>query len=94
VKIVEIVWLPHIVDKCVGKHNVWPDEVEEVFDNRPFIHFAAEGHTPGEDLYAAFGQADSGRFLVVFFVYKGMGVALIVSARPMTPTERKRYEKE
>jgi len=93
-KIVEIIWLPHIVDKCAGKHDVWPDEVEEMFDNMPHIHFVEEGHTPGEDVYAALGQTDSGRFLVAFFVYKGKGTALIISARPMTPTERKRYEKE
>ena len=34
----------------------------------------------------------SGRYLMVFFVYKTDKLALILSARDMTKSERKRYE--
>jgi uncharacterized DUF497 family protein len=39
------------------------------------------------------GQAKSGRYLVVFFIYKKDGRALILSARDMTTAERRRYGK-
>ena len=39
-------------------------------------------------------KTDSGRFLIVFFVYKKGNQALILSARDMTDAERKRYEKK
>jgi len=40
------------------------------------------------------GQTESGRYLIVFFIYKKDNRALILSARDMTPAERKRYEKK
>jgi len=40
------------------------------------------------------GQTDAGRYLIVFFVYKKKGQALILSARDMTDVERDRYEKK
>jgi uncharacterized DUF497 family protein len=38
------------------------------------------------------GQTENGRYLIVFFVYKKDERAVILSARDMTPVERKRYE--
>jgi len=40
------------------------------------------------------GQTDSGRYVIVFFVRKTTQEALIVSARDMTDSERKLYEKK
>ena len=31
----DFIWLPAIVDKLESKHHVMPDEVEEVFFNKP-----------------------------------------------------------
>jgi len=39
------------------------------------------------------GQTKSGRYLIIFFIYKKDGRAIILSARDMTPDERKRYAK-
>jgi hypothetical protein len=39
------------------------------------------------------GQNMSGRYLIVFFVYKRDGRAVILSARDMTATERRTYGK-
>lgn len=61
--------------------------------NRPHVRFSEKGHRPGENLYAALGTTDEGRYLTVFFVHKSDKRALIVSARDMTPVERKRYER-
>ena len=40
------------------------------------------------------GQTGAGRYVIVFFVRKKTQQALIVSARGMTDSERKRYEKK
>ncbi len=59
---------------------------------RPRIRFAEKGHTPGEDVYAAFGQTLGGRYLSVFFIFKPrLKTAAIISARDMSDKERKAY---
>jgi len=55
--------------------------------------FIEKGHRSSENVYAAMEQTDSGRYLIVFFVYKSDKRALILSARDMTKSERKLYEK-
>ena len=57
------------------------------------FRFVEKGYRRGENVYAAMGQTNSGRYLIVFFVRKTTREALIVSARDMTASERKRYEK-
>lgn len=90
-RIVDIIWLPHIVDKLAWKHGVTPEEVNEVLFGQPLFRKVQKGHVPGEDLYAAFGQTESGRYLIVLFVYKLTREALIVSARDMDSAERRIY---
>ncbi len=92
-RIEEIVWLEEIIEKLWRKHQVETDEVEEVLRGRPNIRFVEKGHRPDEDLYAALGRTDAGRYLSVFFVYKASKSALIISARDMDTAERKRYER-
>ena len=38
-KIEGIIWLTEIVETLAFKHDVEPDEVEEVFENKPKIRF-------------------------------------------------------
>jgi len=60
--------------------------------NEPRIRFAENGHTEGEDVYAAFGQTWGGRYLAVFFIYKPMlKTAVIISACDMSDKKRKAY---
>jgi uncharacterized protein len=47
-----------------------------------------------ENAYAALGQTSAGRYLIVFFLRKKTGQALPISARDMSASERKRYEKK
>lgn len=47
----------------------------------------------GEDVYAALGQTEAGRYLIVFFIVKARHHALVLSARDMTQSERRRYER-
>ncbi len=92
-KIERFIWLDYFVEKLARKHNVTTGEAEEIFNNRPRIQFAEKGDVDGEDLYRALGKTDEGRYLAVFFVYKGAGEALVVSARDMSDRERKSYGK-
>lgn len=88
------IWPPAIVEKLAAKHGVTPAEVESVFWGRPRFRFHEKGRVRGEDMYTALGQATSGRYLIVFFLLKSGGIALIVSAREMTDTERKRFDRK
>jgi len=93
-KVTGIIWLRNVVDKLQWRHNVTTDEAEEVFNRSPRYRFIETGDVEGEDLYAALGQTESGRYLVVYFVHKATGEALIVSAREMTKKERRTYGKK
>jgi uncharacterized DUF497 family protein len=90
-KIVGFIWLEEIVEKLAVRHQVIPDEVEELFDQQPGIKRMNKGHFRGEDVYRALGQTAAGRYLVVFFIYKLSREALILSARDMDDKERRSY---
>jgi uncharacterized DUF497 family protein len=90
-RIVDIIWLPHIIDKLNWKHGVIPEEVEEILFSNPVVRKVQKGHKKGEDLYAALGRNESGRYLIVYFIYKLSREALILSARDMDQKERKLY---
>ncbi len=87
----EIIWLEDIVDKLKWKHNVDEYEVIEIFNNKPLFRFIEKGYRKDENVYAALGQTNSGRYLTVIFVFKKTKQALIISAKDMTKKERKRY---
>jgi len=90
----DFVWLTEIANKVARKHRVTPDEAEEVFFNKPRFRFVESGHRSGEDVYSAGGQTDAGRYLIVFFIYKGDNTAFILSARDMDAAERRRHERK
>src|SRR5215467_6996677 len=50
-----------------------------------------KGTYSGEDLYAALGQTEAGRYLIIFFIYKPTHEALILSAWDMDEKERRQY---
>jgi uncharacterized DUF497 family protein len=93
-KITGFIWLEDIVEKLAQKHGVQQQEIKEVFANLPHFRFAEKGHRPGENVYAALGQTDAGRYLIVFFVHKKDGRALLLFARNMTRAERRKYERK
>ena len=90
----DFVWLPDIVEKVAAKHGVAQEEAEDVFFDAPRYWFVESGSRAGEDVYAALGQSDGGRYLVVFFILKPANVALVLSAREMDRSERRRYERK
>ncbi len=83
--------MDEIVEKLARKHHVETFEVEELFGVGPKFRFVENGNRDGEDVYAAFGQTEAGRYLLVFFVRKRDGRVLPVSARDMTPSERRNH---
>ena len=87
----DIIWLPEIEEKLWRKHNVWLEEVEAVLFDKPKVRFIERGHRQGENLYAAYGQTEAGRYLTVFFILKSDKRALIITAREMDRKERRRY---
>ena len=89
-----IIWREDVIDKLARKHNVTTDEVEEVLRVARRFRFIETGDVEGEDLYAALSQTAAGRYLIVYFVYKTTGDALIISARNMTKKEKKSYAKK
>ena len=91
--IIDIIWLPQVIDKLAWKHQVTPEEVDEVLFGNPFYRKVHKGHVAGEDVYAALGQTESGRYLSVFFIYKQTREALILSARDMDRKEKRRYDR-
>ncbi|MDI6769253.1 MAG: BrnT family toxin [Anaerolineales bacterium] len=88
----DLTWLEETIEKLAAKHNVRPSEVEQVVKNASHFRFISKGRKQkDENVYAAYGQTDSGRYLTVFFIYKPGNLALIISGRDMDKKERKRY---
>lgn len=93
-KIEWIIWKDQFVEKIRTKHRVATDEVEEVLDSKAHFRKAIKGRIKGEDVYAAYGQTTAGRYLVVIFIFKKPDSALPISARDMSNSEKKYYDKK
>ena len=71
------------------RHQVSQTEAEQVFLNRPVVVTDAR---PGiEARWFAFGHTDVERLLTVVFAFRGP-LLRVISARPMSRPERKRYD--
>jgi len=90
----DIIWLDNIAEKLAWKHRVLTNEVEEVLAGKCRFFKKETGRVEGEHLYNALGRTEDGRYLSVFFIRKLNNKALIVTARDMTNSERKRYDKK
>ena len=93
-KIETVHWKEQFAEKVERKHGVTTQEVEDVLRGNPHMRRAEKGRVKGEDVYVAFGQTQSGRYLFVAFVYKGQNSALPISARDMTAAERSYYREQ
>ena len=83
------------VEKLAVKHQVSTSEVESVLTTRSNFREIEKGRKRGEDLYAAYGWTSTGRLLIVFFIHKPENSsALPISARDMTVSERRYYERQ
>ncbi len=76
------------MEKIRDKHGLGTEDVEEVLQRRPRVHRIERGQVQGEALYRALGSTDAGRHVAVFFIHKGAGKVLVISARDMSRKER------
>jgi uncharacterized protein len=81
----EFDWDEINADHIVDEHSVYPEEVEEVFANRP--HVIRKGN-----LYQALGHADDGYLLTIILALEA-GIVRVVTARPMDRSERRLYDR-
>ena len=81
-----------ILEKIEDKHAIDFSEVEELFTRK---HVVLKGTVDqyGERRYASLGQAAAGRYLLVIYTIPEPGVAKVITARDMTPKERRFYLK-
>jgi uncharacterized DUF497 family protein len=90
VKIYELVW-PEDRIEHIAEHNIRPKEVEEVCFGRPFVQRAKSlGKNP---VYYVLGQTTSGRYLFCVVIQFPNGRGFPVTARPMTPKEKRRFNR-
>lgn len=72
------------------KHGVTAEEIEQCFNNPPFVIFP---HKEASDRRVLLGQTFGGRSLFVVFQHKTNEVARPIHARDMKKNERRIYEK-
>lgn len=90
-EIYDVIWKEKFVDKLAVKHGVEVEEVEAVLFGNAHFRRVEQGQIEGEDVYAAYGQTDDDRYLIIFFIRKHANAALPISARDMTSAERRYY---
>ena len=89
-----VIWLDEILDKIKRKHDVNPQEVEQVLlGNVKCRRDKKSKINPEEYIYRAFGRTYSGRYLFIVFIYKPKNTALVLTARDMSNKEKDYYEK-
>jgi uncharacterized protein len=90
VKIDEFIWPQDRIDH-IGKHDVEPDEFEEVCFGESFVQrTTSAGRNP---VYYVLGQTSAGRHLFCVAIQFSDGRGFPVTARPMTNHEKKRYNR-
>ena len=72
----------------LAEHGVTPQDVEEACFNQPLIMRA------GTSRYIVYGRSDSGRYLFIVAIHKEKGLIRIISARGMSKSECKLYNRK
>lgn len=75
------------------KHRITFDEAVTAFYDPLAATFSDPDHSAGEDRLITVGYSAQGQLLVVCHTERG-GAIRIISARRVTPRERKRHENE
>jgi uncharacterized DUF497 family protein len=84
-------WDPEKARENLGKHGVSFLEASEVFDDDHSSTVPDPDHSMNEDRHLIFGMSKGRKYLVVSYTERGDRIRPI-SARSMTPRERKAYE--
>jgi hypothetical protein len=87
----EFDWDGGNAEKSWLRHRVSQSESEQAFFNRPLVLAEDDHHSTEELRWYALGCTDAGRLLFIVYTLRGEKVR-VISARDMTPRERKDYE--
>lgn len=80
-------WWDELNIEHIADHGVEPYEAEAALINARWIRKVGDGK------YIAYGQTDSGRYLTVVFAPKDRQRTRVITARDMTPAERRNIRK-
>jgi uncharacterized DUF497 family protein len=86
-RIREVIVSPRQEEHIWSRHQVVPEEVEEVCFGAPLV---LRGRDRG---YAVYGRTEAGRYLAVFLYPRGQGRYSLATAREMTEPDRRRYQR-
>ncbi len=86
-------WDPRKAEINLRKHDVSFIEAGTVFGDDLAITIPDPDHSMNEDRYITIGWSNRRRLLMVAHTERGDRIR-IISARELTPSERKAYEKE
>jgi uncharacterized protein len=84
-------WDEEKAEANLGKHGVAFEEAQTVYDDPLYVDFYDPDHSYDEHRYIIIGQSNRGRLLLVSYTERD-GVIRLISAREVTPAERKAYE--
>lgn len=83
-----LIW-PHDRVEHIAQHGIAPDEVEEACFSRSLV---LRGKSIGPNpVYYVLGETTGGRHLFCVVISFPDGTGYPVTARPMTPKEKRRY---
>ncbi|MEM9542018.1 MAG: BrnT family toxin [Cyanobacteria bacterium P01_E01_bin.42] len=89
-KINQLLW-PQERITHIARHNVTPEEVEEVcFGFSLVLRAKSRGQNP---VYYCLGQTTTGRYLFCVVIQFPDGNGFPITARPLTKKEQQRYNK-
>jgi uncharacterized DUF497 family protein len=90
--VLDFEWDPEKARENEQKHGVTFFEASEIFDDDHSSSVRDPDHSQDEDRYLIFGMSKGGKYLVLSYTERG-GRVRPISARPMTPRERRAYER-
>jgi hypothetical protein len=79
----------HWSEEHAARHEVTMAEIREAILERPY--YQRQGRS---DSLLCYGQTYAGRFLLVVAVVDSPGIAFVVTAREMTRSEKKTFQRE
>lgn len=86
-------WDQGNIEKNFFKHKLSYIQIEEVFFNTPLLIFDDFEHSKTEPRMYALGHDNKFNLLTITFTIRENRVR-VISARPMSVKERRRYEKD
>lgn len=84
-------WDPKKAEANRSKHGVSFEEAASVWQDYFYVDLFDHEHSIGESRFLMIGESASSRYLIISYTERGNAVR-IISARELTPRERRDYE--